>query len=124
MIHTDTDTAQASILIPIPGIFTNNIHGIGIGIGTIPILELLPIPILDKDSYRYRYWNRYHTDTDTNTGICISPILILKPGIRGTLTTTILVSCDSIEINLGQVYTQSKWFPDDSMMVSGEYLDF
>ena len=47
------------------------------------------------------------------------------PGIGGELTTTnILVSCDSFEINLGQVYTQSKWFPDDIMMVSGEYLDF
>ena len=49
MIHTYTNNAQTSILIPIPGIVTNDIPGIGIG--TIPILEL--IPILDKDSYRY-----------------------------------------------------------------------
>ena len=66
MIHTDTDQTSIPIpiligMVPIPGIFTNNIPGICIGIGAIPILELIPIPIpiLDKDSYRYRYWNPY-----------------------------------------------------------------
>ena len=51
MIQADTDTAQTSIPISIPGIFINDIPGIGIG--TIPILELIQIPIPDKDSYRY-----------------------------------------------------------------------
>ena len=66
-------------MVPIPGIFTNNIPGIGIG--TIPILELIPIPIsiVDKDSYRYqyRYCSDIHTDTDTNintTGGCLEGV--------------------------------------------------
>ena len=94
MIHTDTNTDQTSIpiplliaMVPIPDIFTKNTPGICIGIGTIPILELIPIPIpiLDKDSYRYRY--RYCSDIHTDTGLVNGSILIQIPipGIGGTL---------------------------------------
>ena len=73
MIHADTDTSIGIGLVPIPGIFTNDIPGICIDIGTIPILELIqiPIPILFRHPYLYRYWYRYWS--------------IPIPGISGTL---------------------------------------
>ena len=58
---------MVAILIPIPGLFTNDIPGIGIS--TILILELVPITIPDK----------IHTDTNTDTDTILLSILIPIP---------------------------------------------
>ena len=57
---------------------------------------------------------------------CQAPSLSKIRTSTKTITTTTTTNnySNSIEINLGQVYTQSKQYPEDIMMVSAEYLDY
>ena len=93
MIQTDTDTAQTSIPIPIPGIFTNNIPGIGIGIGTIP--ERYQYRYESSAWYRYRYecsvcyWYRYQYGGIGGTLLVVVTLkcVCTAPTTQGTIVT-------------------------------------
>ena len=59
--YTGIAVCIVTILIQIPGIFTNNLQEFGISIGTIPILDLIPIP--GKDSLPIPLLLKYPKDT-------------------------------------------------------------